>query len=179
MGMGMGMGYHHMHNGGVGGPWWANGTTTEERIEFICDRLRQAPGHHANHMLDVHHVDDSTRDAMLAIWNRRRTEMLGCCDRDADKAGCAREMLEARFDRVCSGEEPICPWALLGRQRAAAAGTSGMSDIKERCCALDGDQRKQCFADVMDNYRRSNRYHHHGPGPMRRGGGRGRWNNGN
>jgi len=172
----MGMGC--TQNGG-GGPWWANGTTTtDERIAFICDRLRGAPGHHATHMLDVHHVNGSTRDAMLAIWNRRRTEMLHCCDVDTDKPGCVREMLAARFDRVCSGAEPVCPWALMGRQRSTrgptTADTPVMPGIKERCCAMEDEQRTQCFATGMDTYRRNHRYHHRGSGTRR--GGRGRNN---
>jgi hypothetical protein len=107
-------------------------------------------------MLDVHHVDSDTRDAMLGIWNRRRNEMLNCCSRETNKLECVREMQTARFDRVCSGEEPVCPWALLGRQRPAdrADATNGMPGITERCCAMQGEERMQCFTNGMNNYRR-------------------------
>jgi hypothetical protein len=149
---------HHMQHRGW---WWsADNATVDERLTYICERLRSWPTDTSARTDGLSpafaRFDSATRQRMRNMWNNRRNEMISCCQMETadERRRCLTDVQTARYDRVCRGEEPICPWAL-----AAGAGSDGPNNLNTRCCEMEGSARTGCFVNGMDALRRSG-YHH-------------------
>lgn len=184
--------HHHRHHGnddsrrphhyGMRGGWTGN-WTDEQKMTHLCSRLRSrdssASTDHAisgSRSNDERHrrngiqwklrsLDETSRRSIINVWNRRKQEMLRCCNEgtmDA-KLRCVNNTKAARYDRVCNGEEPLCYWSALRssfRRDDAATTTStpnnggeSTTSITTRCCALQGTERVECFISAKNNYR--------------------------
>jgi len=100
-------------------------------------------------------LSEEQRASIQQIMSGRKAAISTCCQMTGDeRQQCAEEVRNARYERVCNGEEALCIWAeMKGDSRQSAA----MSATVERCCASAGQERQTCFTEARSQYFRGGR----------------------
>jgi hypothetical protein len=168
--------------------------TETQKMEIICQRLQAAeddgvmgggmgpgPGRGRGMMWKLQLLSDGSRQKVLDLMAQRKQSMLDCCAKTGtdEKLQCVKDMNSGRYDRICSGQEPLCPMTAYRAEMEAAAEQRGyprrptppgmplpeemIRNTTDTCCALTGEDRATCF-DAAINRRRQHMIHrmHHG-----------------
>lgn len=135
-----------------GGAWWKMGNLTdEERLARTCERLTNA-----SDVREYHHrgrrFNNETWQMKQEFHARMRQMVAPCCDMEdaKERVECYNRGKLAHYDRVCNGEETLCPFA----SRAVEMTSEGQPDrlsvsaITTKCCAEQGSDRLKCFMDT-------------------------------
>jgi hypothetical protein len=174
---GQGQNRHHHHA--------ANTTwTDEQKLAHICAHIvNPSDGHSSTRRNNRYHgtamarklqmLSPENRQTVTEMWNRRKQDMTRCCNEDSSdrKSECVNEVRLARYERVCNGEEPLCPWAAFMPARPGAESSAHLSTntTTTTCCSRQGSERLECFATARAEYKRQyeqmkTRGHGHGHG---------------
>lgn len=179
--------------------------TEPQKMEAICQRLQAAgsdetmaagavgggmgpgPGRGRGMMWKLQLLSEGSRQKVLNLMAQRKQSMLDCCAKGNtdDKTQCVKDMNAARYDRICSGQEPLCPMTAYRAEIEAAAEERGyprrppgmplpeemIRNTTDTCCAFAGEQRVSCFDEAANAHRQQmfSRMHGHHPmhgGPM-------------
>lgn len=173
--------------------WWGN-LTEEQKLTHICAKIqsdsqassdvtRRRGRHHGGGMMSwkLQMLPEEYRQRVIEMWGRRKQDMLSCCSKDSveEKLQCVGEMNTARYQRVCLGEEPLCPWAqYMPTNNRSATGRRSYhhhhhyqsdsvqpaSNTTATCCQLQDMDRVKCFTDARNLYRQQFFQNMHGSG---------------
>jgi hypothetical protein len=128
--------------------------TPDQKMEFICQNLASAATSPTLRgiMAKLNRMEADVKATISTALSTKKAEMINCCQMAGDdRLTCVEDARLARYDRVCSGTEPLCIWAIL---KGANHDTSSITD---RCCALEGTERSSCFIAARAQYKRNAR----------------------
>jgi hypothetical protein len=92
------------------------------------------------------------REQINNVLAPRKAAMEACCQLTGEeRMSCVENIKRERYERVCNNEEPLCIWAALKMQRSGERSNSA-TEIKDRCCALQDQERYTCFTEARGNY---------------------------
>jgi len=154
-----GQGYKHRHHGSGRNNQRRNRNnrgnwTSEQKIEHICNAIQSPSNLQSRHFEGkMSRLSPEIRATLTTHLAARKEEMTACCQLDvSEKLGCVDNMRKMRYQRICQNEEPMCIWSSIKGQSAER--TAQATATKDRCCALQDEERNTCFADVKKNYMR-------------------------
>lgn len=142
---------HGRHGGGRSG-------TAEQKIEHICSVIQSASSSRRmrNFAAKLGRLSPEVREQINASLTARKEEMTRCCQLTGEeRMQCVADMRKERYERVCNDEEPLCIWSIMKTQSSERV--SKASAIKERCCALQEQERVTCFTGARETYRQNRR----------------------
>jgi len=152
---------HHRHHRPRGA------LTSEEKLTQVCKALTTPNNRRERKLNDkLARLTPENRQILTNVLTARKASMRLCCALEgSERTQCVADLTTQRYNRVCANQEPLCVWSVFRRQPAAAAaaetGTTTPSPVLERCCALQGTERNQCFdtegVRQMERYRRQHR----------------------
>jgi len=126
--------------------------TPEQKLDKVCSELESPRSRgHAKHMADkMSRLEPEVRDQITTLIANRKTQMLECCKMEVtERVQCATDYHKERYNRVCNKKEPLCVWALL------KGTTSQTSATVDKCCALQGDERVDCFTAARPQFKQN------------------------
>lgn len=180
---------HHQQRSCVGcGRWMEAGNMTmEQRLVGQCQRLdarlageATAVSNLTRNELVARYIarkmnrfgvtDAELRQTLSALLRRRFRDMSTCCRQveTEPKIACVRQAMLGRFQRICNGDEPICPWMLLRNsthesRQPADDDDDNDDDTQQQqqqqpnmtatCCPLQDSERLGCFLNEMAAHR--------------------------
>jgi len=146
---------HHgrRHGSQHGGGWNHGNWTDEQKINHIC-RVMSSPSSssRSRHASKMNRLSPETREQINNVLAPRKAAMEACCKlTGSERVSCVDDIKRARYERVCNNEEPLCIWAAMKRQQSSERQTAS-TEIKDRCCALQDQERFTCFGEARGNY---------------------------
>jgi hypothetical protein len=132
--------------------------TAEQKIGHICTAIQSTtPNARSRHLAaKMNRLSPEVREQITSTLAARKQEMTACCQLDAaERLGCVENIRTQRYERVCNNEEPLCIWSTIKKQSNERS--TKLSTIKDRCCALQDQERTTCFTEVRKNYRHPRR----------------------
>lgn len=178
---------HHQRRSCVGcGRWMEAGNMTmEQQLVGQCERLdarlagdATADSNLTRNELIARYIarkmhrfgvtDAELRQSVSALLRRRFHDMSTCCQQveTEPKIACVRQAMLGRFQRICNGDEPICPWMLLRNSTQPAddddydANDDDTQQQRQQqpnmtatCCPLQESERLGCFLNEMAAHR--------------------------
>jgi hypothetical protein len=163
-----GHGHHRRHHGRHhGGQTWGGrgNSSPEAKLNYICNSLQSESSSDRmarKFQRKFSRLSEEQRASIQQIMSGRKAAISACCQMTGDeRQQCAEEVRNARYERVCNGEEALCIWTeLKGDSRQSAA----MSAIVQRCCASAGQERQTCFTEARSQYFRGSHRRHYSRG---------------
>lgn len=143
--------HRRTHHRGVGN--W----TAEQKLNYVCSKL--SSNSNSEWLAKIHRkisrLNDEQKARVEQLMADRKTAISECCQKSSneEKQQCAESLREARYERVCNGQEPLCIWAEI------MGASSHTQTIVDRCCVSTGVERSTCFTDARQEYMRGRRTH--------------------
>jgi len=148
---------HGRHHHRRGGHHWGSNWTSEQKLNFLCNRLESGSSSDWMERKFQHKfsgLTDEQKARVQEVMLARKADMAECCQLTdtEEREQCADNLREMRYERVCNGEEPLQMWAELQGQ------SSQSSEVVDRCCALPGPDRATCFTEAKHLYFRGHNH---------------------
>lgn len=126
--------------------------TPEQKMTQICTNLQQSENSPMLRMIvaQLRALSPEIRAKVSLAMRTKKNEMIACCQlAGSERLDCMADARSARFNRVCNDGEPFAIWATLKGH------TADTTSVVERCCALQGAARNNCFLTMRSAYIRS------------------------
>lgn len=139
------------HNGRRGPNRW--NWTAEQKIGYICNATQSTVSNaRIKFTTKLNRLNSEVREQITSALAVRKEQMAACCQlAGAQRMQCAHNIRKQRYNRVCNNEEPLCIWSIMKKQSNERLAKS--TATKERCCALQDQERYTCFDAARESYR--------------------------
>lgn len=156
-----GLRHRQKHPNGRQRGWHRNARgnwTAEQKIGHICATIQSSmqSARSRKFAAKMNRLSPEVRKQINSTLAARKQEMTACCQLDAtERLGCVESIRTQRYERVCNNEEPLCIWSTIKKQSNERS--AKLSAIKDKCCALQDQERSTCFTGVRESYRHTRR----------------------
>jgi len=133
---------------------WSGNWTSEEKLNYLCNKLSNPNG---DWMSKFQHkfsrLSDEQKTRVREVMTARQSSTSSCCQltSTSERQQCVDNLRQQRYERVCSGQEPLCIFAEI------MGASSQSSATVDRCCALTGQERSTCFTEARSQSHRGSR----------------------
>jgi len=142
------------HGGQRGGGRVRGNWTTEQKVNHICRAMssQASSGRNRHHESKLKRLSPEAREQVNNLMAPRKAVMEACCQlTGSERLTCVDNIRNERYERVCNNEEPLCIWAVVFGQQSSDR-QKASTEIKDRCCALQDQERYSCFSEARGNY---------------------------